>query len=142
MVETVRLQEHIFTGKTQIRALHEIVLITRVFQDIAQTDVLREEAGNRSGGVSFKGGKQRYAALRSHHARNRVIRSWQLLRVAEIQAFIFQRAQFRREIRESFVIKIGSLETFAVDINQVEFRVRDSFRRLFIISRKVRVAVA
>ena len=142
MVEAMRLQEHIFTGKTQIRALHEIVLITRVFQDIAQTDVLREEAGNRSGGVSFKGGKQRYAALRSHHARNRVIRSWQLLRVAEIQAFIFQRAQFRREIRESFVIKIGPLETFAVDINQVEFRVRDSFRRLFIISRKVRVAIA
>ena len=142
MVETVRLQEHIFTGKTQIRALHEIVLITRVFQDIAQTDVLREEAGDRGGGVAFKGGKQRYAALRSHHARNRVIRSWQLLRVAEIQAFIFQRAQFRREIRESFVIKIGSLETFAIDINQVEFRVRDSFRRLFIISRKVRVAVA
>ena len=142
MVEAMRLQEHIFTGKTQIRALHEIVLITRVFQDIAQTDVLREEAGDRGGGVAFKRGKQRYAALRSHHARNRVIRSWQLLRVAEIQAFIFQRAQFRREIRESFVIKIGSLETFAVDINQVEFRVRDSFRRLFIISRKVRVAIA
>ena len=95
MVEAMRLQEHIFTGKTQIRALHEIVLITRVFQDIAQTDVLREEAGDRGGGVAFKGGKQRYAALRSHHARNRVIRSWQLLRVAEIQAFIFQRAQFR-----------------------------------------------
>ena len=142
MVEAVRFQEHIFTGKTQIRALHEIVLITRVFQNIAQTDVLREEAGNRSGGVAFKWGKQRYAALRSHHARNRVIRSWQLLRVAEIQAFIFQRAQFRREIRESLVIKIGPLETFAVDIYQVEFRVRDSFRRLFIISRKVRVAVA
>ena len=96
----------------------------------------------RGGGVAFKGGKQRYAALRSHHARNRVIRSWQLLRVAEIQAFLFQRAQFRREIRECFVIKIGSLETFAVDINQVEFRVRDSFRRLFIISRQVRVAIA
>ena len=78
----------------------------------------------------------------SHHARNRVIRSRQLLRVAEIRAFIFQRAQFRREIRENLVIKIGPLETFAVDINRVEFRVRDSFRRLFIISRKVRVAVA
>ena len=142
MIEAVRFQEHIFTGKTQIRALHEIVLITRVFQDIAQTDVLREEAGDRGGGVAFKGGKQRYAALRSHHARNRVICSRQLLRVAEIQAFIFQLAQFRREIRESLVIKIGPLETFAVDINQVEFRVRDSFRRLFIISRKVRVAIA
>lgn len=118
MVEAMRLQEHIFTGKTQIRALHEIVLITRVFQDIAQTDVLREEAGNRSGGVTFKWGKKRNAALRSHHTRNRVIRSRQLLRVAEIRAFIFQRAQFRREIRESFVIKIGPLETFAVDINR------------------------
>ena len=142
MVEAMRLQEHIFTGKTQIRALHEIVLITRVLQDIAQADVLWEEAGNRSGGVAFKGSKQRNAALRSHHACNRVIRSRQLLRMAEIQAFIFQRAQFRREIRESFVIKIGPLEAFAVDINQVEFRVRDSFRRLFIISRKVRVAIA
>ncbi len=89
MVEAMRLQEHIFTGKTQIRALHEIVLITRVFQDIAQTDVLREEAGDRGGGVAFKGANSGMPHSSSHHARNRVIRSWQLLRVAETQALFF-----------------------------------------------------
>ena len=73
MIEAVRFQEHIFSGEAQVSALYEVVLITRVFQDIAQTDILREKAGNRGRGVAFERREQRDPALGSDHSGNRVV---------------------------------------------------------------------
>ncbi len=54
----------------------------------------------------------------------------------------FQRAKLWRQVRESIVIKIGALQTFAVDIDQVESGIVDLLRGFFVIGRKVRVAIA
>ncbi|MNP31759.1 hypothetical protein D3C76_1248980 [compost metagenome] len=62
--------------------------------------------------------------------------------MAKIQTFVFQRAEIRRQIRKGIVIEIGALQTFAVDINQVQFRVSDGFRRFFVICREIWIAVA
>ncbi|VAU68702.1 Uncharacterised protein [Klebsiella pneumoniae] len=62
--------------------------------------------------------------------------------MAEVEALVFQRAKLWRQVRESIVIKIGALQTFAVDIDQVESGIVDLLRGFFVIGRKVRVAIA
>ena len=62
--------------------------------------------------------------------------------MAEIETFIFQRAQIWRQVREGIVIKVGALQAFTVDIDQIERRVGDRFRRLFVVSREIRIAIA
>jgi hypothetical protein len=47
--------------------------------------------------------------------------------VAEIETFVFQRAQVGRQVREGIVIKVGALQAFTVDIDQIELRVGDFF---------------
>ncbi len=75
VIETVGFQEHIFPGKAQVSALHKVVFIARVFQDITKANVLREEARHRGGGVTFKRSEQRNAALGGHHPGDGVIRA-------------------------------------------------------------------
>ncbi len=142
MVKAVGLQEDVFPGKTQVGTLHEIVLITGVFQDIAKADIFREEAGDRGRGVAFKGCEQRDAALGGDHPGDCVVRARQLRGVAEIDPFVLDGPQFRGEIREGVVIEIGALKTFAVDVDEVQLRIRNRFTRLFVIGRKVGIAVA
>ena len=127
MIEAVRLQEDIFSGEAQIRALYEVVLITRVFQDIPKADILREKAGNRGRGVAFKRRKQRDPALRGDHSGNRVVGAGQLGGIAEIQPLAFEFTELRRQVREGVVIKISALQTFAVDVHQVQLRIGDAF---------------
>ena len=127
MIKSVRFQKYIFPGKAQVGTLHKIVLITGVLQDIAQTDIVGEEAGNRCRGVAFKWRKQRNTALGGDHAGDGVIGTRQLHGVTEIQAFVFQRAEFRGQIREGVIVKISTLQTFAVDINQIQLRIGDRF---------------
>ncbi|MNP81385.1 hypothetical protein D3C76_1797240 [compost metagenome] len=67
------LQEDVFPGEAQVGTLHEIVLVSGIFQDIAKADILREEAGDRGRGVAFKGREQRDAALRRDHPGDGVI---------------------------------------------------------------------
>ena len=44
MVKTVGFQEHVFSGKAQVGPLYEVVFVAGDFQDIAEANVLREEA--------------------------------------------------------------------------------------------------
>ncbi len=127
MIKTVRFQEHVFAGKAQVGSLHKVVLIAGVFQDIAQTDIVGEEAGDRRRGVAFKRRKQRNTALGGDHASDCVIGTRKLHGIAEIQTFVFQRTEFRGQIRERVVVKIGALEAFAIDINQIQLRVGNRF---------------
>ncbi len=142
MVKAVGFEEHIFSGKAQVGSLHKIVLIAGVFQDVAQADILREEARHRGRGVAFKGGKQRDAALGGDHPGDGVIGAGELHGVAEVETFVFQGAQIRRQVREGIVIEIGSLQALAVDIHQIKLRVSDRFRWLFIVRHEIRIAVA
>ena len=142
MIEAVRLEEHVFSGETQVGALHKIVFVAGVFQNVAEADILREEAGDRGRGVAFKRRKQRDAALRGDHPGDSVVGARQLGGVAEIEAFAFQFAKLGRQVGKRLVIKIGALKAFAVDIDQVELGVGDAFRRLFIVGNKIRIAVA
>ena len=96
VIEAVRFEENVFTGKTQVGALHKVVFVTGVFQDIAETDILRKEAGYRRGSVAFERREQRNTALGSDHAGDGVIGAGKLRGVAEIQPFAFDFTQFRR----------------------------------------------
>ena len=127
MIEAVRFKENVFSGEAQISALHKVVLITRVFQDISKADILREKAGNRGRGVAFKRRKQRDPALGGDHSGNRVVGTGELGGVAEVQSLAFQFAELWGQVRERIVIKISALKAFAVNVHQVQFRVGDAF---------------
>ena len=121
MVEAMRLQEHIFTGKTQIRALHEIVLITRVFQDIAQTDVLREEAGDRGGGVAFGPTPRSYAYRLNRKVRRLALRSVLSEKVQENNMVVVDALKFDAIKTKDFVkvmdaFKFDGKTLFVADI--------------------------
>ena len=62
--------------------------------------------------------------------------------MAEIETFIFQRAQVRRQVGEGIVIKVRALQAFTVDVDQIELRAGDRFGRFFVVSREIRIAVA
>ncbi|MNS90944.1 hypothetical protein D3C72_1250160 [compost metagenome] len=84
MIETVGFQEHVFPGEAQVGPLHEVVFVAGVLEDIAETNILREEARHRRGGVTLERRKQRNTALRGDHPGDGVIGARQLRRVAEI----------------------------------------------------------
>ncbi|MNR36165.1 hypothetical protein D3C85_1540610 [compost metagenome] len=78
MIEAVGFQEHVFSGKTQVSALHKVVFVAGVFQDVAEADILREEARHRRRSVAFERCKQRNAALGGDHPGDGVIGARQL----------------------------------------------------------------
>ncbi|CDA01474.1 unknown [Klebsiella variicola CAG:634] len=139
VIEAVGFEKHVFAGKAQVGSLHKIVFIAGVFQDIAKADILGKEAGDRGRGVAFKRREQRNAALRGDHTGDGVIRPRELHGIAEIEALIFYFAELRGEVRKGVVIKIGTLEAFAIDIDQVQLWIVDTLRRLFVVCGKVRV---
>ncbi len=89
MLKTVRFQEHVFPGETQVSALHKVVFVAGIFQDIAKADILREEARHRRRCVAFKRGEQRDTALGCNHPSDGVIGAGELHGVAEVDAFVF-----------------------------------------------------
>ena len=89
MIEAVRFQENVFSGKAQVSALYEVVLITRVFQDIAEADILRKKLETEADALPSNGRKQRYPALGSDHSGNRVVSTGELGGVVEIRPSLF-----------------------------------------------------
>jgi hypothetical protein len=55
MIKAVGFQKHIFAGKAQVCALHKIVFVAGVFQDIAKADILREKAGTEAEALPSNG---------------------------------------------------------------------------------------
>src|SRR5471030_3557889 len=102
----MRGEKSAFTGKRQFCALIEIVLITRRFEHVAQTDIFRVEGGKRTGSVAVKGRKQRNTALGGDHTRDGITGARYLPRRGEINAGVFVTRQFGGQTGESLLVEI------------------------------------
>ncbi len=109
---------------------------SRSFQNVAEADILREEAGDRGGGVAFKRRKQRNAALGSHHAGDGVIGTRKLGGVAEIESFVLV-CRVRASGRERRRYQNRCVRGFPRRYRPVQLRVRNALRRLFVIGDKI-----
>jgi hypothetical protein len=109
VVKTVGFQEHVFSGKAQVGPAQNSFR-SRSFSGYRRGKYSAGRTSTSRLRRYLQKRKQRDTALGGNHSGDGVIRTGQLHGVAEIETFVFQRAQLRRQVREGIVIKVRAFQ--------------------------------